>query len=181
MKVRPCSRVAANAGGCDRRHYTPFMFDRALIETFAAGGDTLREAIRGLSDEQMRAYPIPGTWSIQQIVVHLADSDAVAVDRMKRVAAMSSPLLMGYDENAFMTALHPEAQPIEEVLELFDLNRRLWAITLRKLPDEAFERTGIHSERGKLSLGHLVKDYIWHLDHHLGFVRKKRALLEQRG
>ena len=137
----------------------------------------MRDAVGGLSAEQLGAIPIPGTWSILQIVVHLADSDAVGIDRMKRVAAMSNPLLMGYDENSFMTALHPEAQPVEEVLELFDLNRRLWAITLRKLPDEAFDRVGVHSERGKLSLGQLVKDYVWHLDHHLSFVLKKRSLL----
>lgn len=153
------------------------MFDRNLIETFAGGGQKLRDAVKGLSPQQLQAFPIPGTWSIQQIVVHLADSDAVAIDRMKRVAAMSNPLLIGYDEKAFMTALHPEEQPIGQVIELFDLNRCLWAITLRKLPDQVFDRTGVHNERGKLSLGDLVADYVRHLDHHLGFVLKKRTML----
>ena len=153
------------------------MFDRTQIETYAAGGARLREAVVGLSDEQLQAFPIPGTWSIQQIVVHLNDSDAVGIDRMKRVAAMERPLLMGYDENAFTARLRYEAQPVADTLDLFDLNRRLWAITLRGLPDEAFERIGIHSERGKLSLAELVADYIRHLDHHLAFIRRKRDLL----
>jgi hypothetical protein len=113
--------------------------------------------------------------------VHLNDSDAVGIDRMKRVAAMEAPLLMGYDENAFTQRLHYGAQPVSETVELFDLNRRLWAITLRALPDEAFERFGIHSERGKLTLGELVEDYIRHLEHHLGFIRRKREMLLGRG
>src|SRR5690606_4324899 len=128
------------------------MFDRSLIDTYAAGGERLREAVRGLSPGQLGAFPVPGTWSIQQIVVHLQDSDAVAVERMKRIAAMDNPLMLGYDENAFVQRLFPEHQPVGETIDLFDLNRRLWAITMRRLPDEAFERTGIHSERGKVSL-----------------------------
>ncbi len=153
------------------------MFDRTLIETYAAGGQKLREAVAGLSEQQLQAFPIPGTWSIQQIVVHLNDSDAVGIDRMKRVVAMERPLLMGYDENTFMARLRYEDQPVAQTLELFDLGRRLWAITLRSLADADFERVGIHSERGKLTLDELMKDYIRHLDHHLGFIQKKRGLL----
>ena len=156
------------------------MFDRQLIETFAAAGQTLREAVAGLSPQQLDAHPIPGTWSIRQIVVHLADSDLVAVDRMKRIAAMERPLLIGYDESAFMRRLFPEAQPVEETVQLFDLNRRLLAITLRKLPEEPFERWGVHNERGKVSLGGLVGDYVRHFEHHLGFIRTKRDLVAGR-
>jgi hypothetical protein len=156
------------------------MFDRKLIESFAGGGQKLRESAQGLSAEQMGAFPIPGTWSIQQIIVHLADSDAVGIDRMKRLIAMENPLLIGYDENAFMQRLFPESQPVEQVIELFDLNRRLFAITLRKLPEEAFARTGVHNERGKLSLAEMVADYIRHLDHHLAFLIRKRKILLER-
>lgn len=156
------------------------MFDRQLIEIFAGGGQKLREAVRGLSPQQMNAFPIPDTWSIQQIVVHLNDSDAVGIDRMKRIAAMENPLLIGYDESAFMARLFPEAQPAGDVIEMFDLNRRLFAITLRKLPEEAFARAGVHNERGRLTLGEMVQDYIRHLEHHLSFVEKKRAMLLSR-
>ncbi len=92
------------------------MFDRTLIQTYAAGGQLLREAVAGLSEQQLKAFPVPGTWSIQQIVVHLNDADAVGIDRMKRVAAMEGPLLMGYDENAFTERLHYDAQPVGETL-----------------------------------------------------------------
>ncbi len=153
------------------------MFDRNLIETFAVGGQKLRDSVRGLTEAQLDAFPIAGTWSIRQIVVHLQDSDAVAIERMKRIAAMENPLMLGYDEQTFIRRLFPEAQPVAEVIDLFDVNRRLWAITMRKLPDEAFERSGIHNERGKVMLGQLVGDYARHLDHHMGFIHTKRDML----
>jgi hypothetical protein len=49
----------------------------------------------------MRAFPVPGTWSIQQIVLHMMDSDLIASDRMKRVIAEDRPTLIGYNETAF--------------------------------------------------------------------------------
>jgi uncharacterized damage-inducible protein DinB len=153
------------------------VFDRKLIETFAQGGQVLREAVAGLSRAQLTAFPIPGTWSIHQIVVHLMDADAVAVDRMKRVAAMNNPLLIGYDESAYIEKLSPHEMSLDDCLALFDLNRRLMAGILRRLPDEAFDRTGVHNEAGKVTLGGLVESYIRHLDHHLAFIHKKRAMV----
>ena len=64
--------------------------NRELIDRYAAGGSQLAPAIAGLSREQLNAFPVPGTWSIQQIVLHLMDSDLIASDRMKRVAAEES-------------------------------------------------------------------------------------------
>lgn len=153
--------------------------DRSLIETYASGGRKLRDAVAGLSPEQMQAFPIPGTWSIHQIVVHLYDADLVAADRMKRIAAMENPLLVGYDETAFANKLSPHDVSVEDALAGFDAIRRATAAVLRKLPDGAFARTGVHNERGKVTLGELVKDYIKHLDHHLAFIEKKRAMVQK--
>lgn len=158
-------------------HSVNMSFDRNLIEEYARGGQVLRRAVEGLSREQLQAFPIPGTWSIQQIVVHLLDADLVAIDRMKRIVAMDNPLLLAYDESAFMRTLHPEEQPVEQVLQAYDALRTLWAITLRKLPDEAFQRTGIHNERGKVTLAEQLKTYIDHLNHHLAFIEKKRKMV----
>jgi uncharacterized damage-inducible protein DinB len=56
--------------------------NRNLIETYAAGGQKLRHAVAGLSRDDLLARPGPGAWSIQEVVIHLADSDAISVDRM---------------------------------------------------------------------------------------------------
>jgi hypothetical protein len=48
---------------------------------------------------------------------------------------------------------------------------------LRHCPDDAFARTGQHPEAGPMSLALLLRLYIHHLNHHLAFIHKKRALL----
>ena len=49
------------------------MSHDALIEEYLAGPDLLRRAVAGMTRDQLLARPIPGKWSTQQVVCHLAD------------------------------------------------------------------------------------------------------------
>jgi hypothetical protein len=151
--------------------------NRESIEKYAAGADVPARAIEGLSREQLLAFPVPGTWSIQQIILHLMDSDLIAADRMKRVAAEDHPTLIGYNETAFAKNLAYEEVSAQDAAEIFRLNRRMTAELMRRLPDAAFNRTGLHNERGEVTLEYLLETYTGHLDHHVKFIKEKRKLL----
>ncbi|HEY2881480.1 MAG TPA: DinB family protein [Pirellulales bacterium] len=151
--------------------------DRKLIDRYISEADDLGKSIVGLSREDLLAHPVAGTWSIQQIVLHMLDSDLVCSDRMKRIIAEKNPLLIGFDETQFADNLHYDSIDAAAACQLFAQNRRLTGELLRKLPDSAFDRTGVHNERGKITLANLVEIYTNHLQHHLKFVREKRKLL----
>jgi uncharacterized damage-inducible protein DinB len=151
--------------------------EQQLIDRYAAGSNQLAPAIAGLTREELNAFPVPGTWSIQQIVLHMMESDLIASDRMKRVISMENPLLMGYDETAAAQKLCYDRLDPQIACDVFAKNRLLTAELLRRLPKEAWDRSGIHSERGKVTLRDLVANYAEHLEHHLKFIRKKRELL----
>ncbi len=150
-----------------------------LIDQYAAGGAILRRAIAGLSKEDLTAFPVPGTWSIQQIVLHLMDSDLITTDRMKRIIAEENPTLIGFDESRFASSLFYHEQSVEDAVTIFDLNRRMFTAVLRKLPAAAFERKGTHNERGPITLGQFVEGMIKHLEHHLRFLYEKRRMLRE--
>ena len=157
--------------------------DRELTEQYAAGGEKLSLAIRGLTSEDMRWVPPPdappelGRWSIQQVVVHTMDSDLVSSDRLKRMIAEEKPMLIGYDETRFARHLFYEEQPAEEAAAIVDFNRRLFARVLRKLPDAAWNRAGQHNERGRITVGGYLKAVVDHLEHHMKFIHEKRAAM----
>ena len=153
--------------------------DRHLIEGFEACGPRLRQAVAGLSPEELTARPGPGDWSILELVIHLADSDSIAIDRMKRMLIEDNPPLLYADETAYVRLLASHEQSLEDALTLFELGRRQFARVLRALPDEAFDRLGTHNRRGILTVGGSVKDDIDHVDHHLAFLLEKRARLEK--
>lgn len=152
------------------------------INQYEAGPRQLRDAVAGLSREQLLWRPPAdlgvGLWSIHEIVIHMADSDAIGVHRIKRVIAEEKPLLIGYDESAFVRSLNYDDQSAEEALTLFELARKSVVVTLRKLPTEAFGRVGIHNEIGAVRLDDFVHKYVDHLNHHLDYVRRKRAAMK---
>ena len=151
--------------------------NRNLIETYAAGGQKLRQAVEGLTRENLLARPGPGNWSIQELVIHLADSEEIAVDRMKRIVTEDNPTLLYADETAYVERLFHDQQSLDDALTLFEVGRRQWSRVLRLLPDDAFSRQGTHNRKGIVTLGGMIEGYIKHLDHHLVFLKAKRERL----
>lgn len=151
--------------------------NQTYIDEYESGAQKLSGAIRGLTREDLLSFPVPGTWSIQQIVIHLADCEQVYADRMKRVISEENPALQGFDQNKWVEGLHYQDQSAEDAVKLIELTRKQMTGILRALPPEAFERSGTHSEYGKRTLAQLVDGASKHLEHHLKFVHQKRAAM----
>ncbi len=151
-----------------------------LIEEYERGAATPSTWARGLSAKDLNAPPptgAPGKWTIQQIILHVLDSDLIATHRMKRIIAEENPLLISYDETAFVARLGYERLDAAQACELFRLNRLHTAAILRSLPEPAFQRSGVHNERGKVTLAELLQMYAQHVPHHGKFVEAKRKLM----
>ena len=151
--------------------------DRQLIERFVADGPLLGKSVAGLSKAELTAFPVPGTWSIQQIVMHMVDSDLIAAHRMKQIIAEENPTLIRFDETAFGQRLFYHDVDLALAADLFAKNRELTAQMLRRQPDEVFAHFGTHNIRGRVTLAEQLELYTNHLHHHLKFLREKRRLL----
>jgi uncharacterized damage-inducible protein DinB len=150
---------------------------KPVLDRFADGGPLLVQAVAGLSAEQARDHPIPGTWSVAELVAHLLDCDLVFADRMKRIIAEESPTLVAFDESAWLIRLDSNAMPVEETVALFAANRKWMARILRAQDESTFARSGQHTEKGRQTLAEVLAYATNHLDHHLKFLYAKRAKL----
>ena len=72
-----------------------------LIDDYLAGPQKLGAAVAGMTAEQLDVRPIPGKWSTNRVICHMADFEPVYVDRMKRVIAENEPTLFSGDPNLF--------------------------------------------------------------------------------
>ncbi len=158
-------------------------FDRKLIDQYEAGGTQLAKAIRNLTPADLLAAPPPGEknglWTIQQVIIHMLDSDLIWASRMKLIIAENNPQIIGYSESKFADNLFYDLQDAETAIEIFNLNRRMFAKVLRALPESAFARTGNHSERGSITLAQCVELEIQHVEHHVKFINAKRAAMKK--
>lgn len=149
-----------------------------LINEYTAGPQKLRDAIAGMTPEQIDAAPVPGKWSTRQVICHLADFEPVYADRMKHVIAEDQPPFAGGFHQQFAEHLAYDQRDIEEEISLMEVTRSQMTRILRSLPAEAFERTGIHSVDGPMTLRTLLERITNHIPHHVQFIAEKRQAME---
>lgn len=148
-----------------------------LIQSYRNGPSLLRDAISGMSAEQIDAAPVPGKWSTRQIICHLADFEAVYATRIKRVIATDNPTFFGGFHEQFAQTLAYEQRDLEVELRMIEAVRAHLATILRTLPEETFERPGVHSVYGPMDLRKMVENITNHIPHHVAFIREKRQAL----
>jgi uncharacterized damage-inducible protein DinB len=151
-----------------------------LIDEYAAGPQKLRHAIAEMTPEQIDAAPIPDKWSTRQVICHLADFEPVYADRMKHVIAEDKPSFAGGFHQQFAEHLAYDQRDIEEEITLMEVTRSQMICILRSLPAEVFERTGIHSVDGAMTLRTLLERITNHIPHHIQFIAEKRQALESK-
>jgi uncharacterized damage-inducible protein DinB len=132
------------------------------IESQRKAPKRVRKLIKGLSNKQLAKRPAEGRWSIKQVLAHLADGEFVIGTRLRYVAAMDRPTIIGYDQDAFMANLRYDELEADELLDAFATLRAINVALVERLPDEAFARTGMHNERGEESLSTMVHMYAGH-------------------
>ncbi len=140
---------------------------QAQFEAFSNVSVQFAALLQGLTEEQMQYIPAPGEWSIQMIAVHLADSETVGYWRLRKTIAEPGSTLPVYDEARWAERLSYQTQDREQALTLFANLRASSTALLRSLPDEAWELTGTHPERGTISLYDIFQIYLEHGQIHL--------------
>jgi hypothetical protein len=120
----------------------------------------------------LRATPASGEWSVLQCIAHIADGELVASGRYRWILAQDRPPLAGYDQDAWVDALHGDDENPAALLALFEAlraaNLELW----RRTPVADRARFGIHSERGPESYELTFKLIAGHDRIHLAQARK---------
>lgn len=148
-----------------------------LIDDYRAGPALLRTTVAGMTREQHLARPVPGKWSTLEVICHLADFEIVFADRIKRIITEHEPTLPSGDENLFAARLAYHERNAEEELLLIALIRQQVAHILRTLKPEDFQRRGLHSEYGPMTLETVVEHITRHIPHHVRFIEEKKKAL----
>ena len=146
-----------------------------LLERFRRGAELVAVSITGAAGSELDYVPEQGKWSIRQIVSHLADAEIVGAMRLRRVIAEEEPKLEAFDQNAWASNLDYARRKTSQALETFRRIRGENYELLKELPEMAFERAAIHSERGRLTLRQLLQGYAEHAENHAAQMRARRA------
>lgn len=152
-----------------------------LIDTYSCTAGKLELAVDGLSESKVKWKPNPKKWSIREILCHLADSETVALSRIHLIVASSPeapPVLVAYEQDELATRYAYNAQDELTALQTFKYQRKRATELFKSLPESTFQKTGNHTEQGKMSIMDLLELYTKHGETHLRQIEEIRELLK---
>jgi hypothetical protein len=151
----------------------------AAIETIAQTPARLREALRGLSSDQIETPYREGGWTLRQVAHHVPESHMNAYVRFKLALTEDSPTIKPYDEARWSETGDVPVTRVETSLALLEALHERWVNLLRTLRGDDWNRTYVHPEYGKtFTLDHVLALYDWHGRHHVAHVT---SLRQQKG
>ena len=148
-----------------------------FIARYAAGYDEVMDALNGFPADSLGAHPIPGKWSVREIIHHLGDSESTSAWRLRKLLVEDNPLIQGYDQDQFASRLRYNDRDMAPALEAFRYAR---ASTMQLIPlmsEEDWQRAGTHSESGRYTTEDWLKIYAAHAHGHAAQIRRLREAL----
>lgn len=132
------------------------------IESFGKGFTAVAETLKNLPKEMWKYKPSPKEWSVHEIIIHLADSEANSYIRCRRFIAETGNTVMAYDQDLWANKLNYHDQNADDALELFRLLRVMTYNLIKDLPEKTWANVIYHPENGLMSMDEWLNIYEEH-------------------
>jgi uncharacterized damage-inducible protein DinB len=130
----------------------------------------LGSLIKPLSKKQLTQRPEPQKWSIAEILAHLADAELVGGWRMRLIIGSNGVPLQPFDQDVWAETFAYAKRDPRQSLETYRLLRENNLRMLKALPKNLWNNYGMHQERGKETIAHIVRMFAGHDLNHLAQV-----------
>lgn len=135
----------------------------------------LKNAVKGLNDEQLNTPYRDGGWTVRQVVHHIADSHMNAYIRFKLALTEDKPTIKPYLEKLWAEMDDSTNLPIELSLSLIVPLHDRMVYVLKTVTGNQFDRTVFHPEsKREMSVKFLIALYAWHGRHHVAHITALR-------
>lgn len=158
-----------------RRRLSHYVEGRDPLEMQRAAPGRLARLVAGAAEERLGRRPAPGRWSVREILAHLAEDELATSWRYRQMIEHDGETLLGFDQDQWARLGDYRSWNSAEALEMFRLLREANLRLLGRLSAEQWERSGVHAERGRIT----VRDLARHMaGHDLNHMLQVEALLE---
>ncbi len=160
---------------------TPEQYTARILSNLK-GGDPLKvlkstpkrieKLISGVSRTVLYKKPSPSQWSAAEIVAHLAETELVLGWRYRSIAEKNGVPLQPFEQDDWAVNSRYQKSNINGMLELYSVLRKANMKFLAGLPKETWNNFGLHQERGKETIRHIVNLEAGHDLNHFKQIRK---------
>ena len=137
------------------------------LEVLSQTAGRLKALLDSSTPERWRRRPGPGRWSAAEVLAHLADAEIVTGWRFRSILATDGAPLQAFDQDAWAAAFkYGDIDPAES-LQTFTAARTSLLSLLARVDRSRHAHHGLHAERGRETIMHLIQLYAGHDINHL--------------
>jgi hypothetical protein len=151
-----------------------YQHGKAPVKVLAATPGKLERLMRGVSKQKLMRRPAPGQWSVAEILAHLADAEMVTGFRIRLVLGANGTPIQAFDQDVWAEFSGYRKQDPALSFVAFQAMRRRTVALLKTMPRSAWDKFGMHSERGKETVTRITEMMAGHDINHL---RQVEAML----
>ena len=144
-----------------------------LIERYLEGPTAVDAALHALKDRELDIRRAEDSWTVREIVHHLADSEMRSALRLRQLLAEDEPTIEGYDPDVYVKVLTYDRR-IDWSLAAFRAARASTGELLERLTEEQWARKGTHTEDGDYGVERWLEIYAAHGHDHAEQIKRTR-------
>jgi hypothetical protein len=129
------------------------------------------DELKTLSDETAAAKPNADQWSVKELLGHLLDSASNNHQRIVRLQIFDAMEFPFYQQEDFVRVNHYQNQSWEALVDFWKLYNLHLVHLVENLDESKLDNIWITPDNEKLTLGHIIEDYLRHLRHHLAQIK----------
>ena len=142
-----------------------------LLAQYVAGHDMLKKQLSLIPHSAI--FFKPGKqWSIAEILVHLADAEAMGFVCARKIIAESGGKVCAYNHQIWADKLHYDIMDHRDALEHIRIIRKNLHGVLRLISDETWNNYIYHPEGGKFTLHDWLRNAVDHFNIHMDQMRQ---------
>lgn len=122
--------------------------------------------------KKLAKRPASDKWSVAEILAHLADSELVIAWRLRLILTANGTNIQAYDQDIWAGTFNYGRRDPKTSLERFRVLRESNVALLKSVPRNLLENYGMHAERGKETISHLMNLVAGHDLNHLQQVER---------
>ena len=131
----------------------------------------LERLIKGQAASKLRKRPAPRKWSVGEILAHLADTEIVTAWRIRQILGSPGTTIQAFDQDSWAATCHYDKRDPHKALQQFCVQREANLALLKSLTPKQWAHYGMHAERGKETIKHMVRLQAGHDLNHIGQIK----------
>lgn len=139
--------------------------DPVAVQRQTAG--QLERLVAGVPAEKLRERPHPDRWSAGEILAHLAEAEITSTWRYRQMLEHDGCSLPGFAQELWAKWGGYATRDPQDSLQQFRLLRQANLETFDRLTPEEWQRHGVHTERGEMTVKELAVQIAGHDLNHI--------------